>query len=80
MFKSKLVLNRKTITLACLLFGYAWIMVTDVFAVEEFNSIRQIFDFDTAKGLVYVTIASIGLYRMLDGKIYGIMYDSRLQQ
>lgn len=65
MFKNKLTLNRKTITLTCLLFGYVWVIVTDLFAGGKFNSIRQIFDFDTTKGLVYVTIASIGLYVML---------------
>lgn len=65
MLKFKKYLNRKSIVLICLLFGYGWILLTDLIAKNFSYAIISFHQFEVIKGLIFVTIASSGLYGLL---------------
>lgn len=67
-------LNRKTITLIVLLFGYFWIILTDFLAIDLFQNLFDFFNIQLFKGFVFITIAAAGLYFLL------LLRDKRIEK
>jgi PAS domain S-box-containing protein len=65
MFKIGHQLNRNTITLALLLFGYGWVLLTDMIVLDLVTHSLSLFDLQLFKGLFFVSVASSGVYALL---------------
>ncbi|WP_445664062.1 sensor histidine kinase [Fodinibius sp. AD559] len=60
-----ILLNSKAITLILLLFGYGWVIGSDLIAAHISDNTFSFIHIQIAKDLIFVTIASSGLYLLL---------------
>lgn len=58
-------INRYTISLALLVFGYAWILFTEFISIDYVDGMLSFFELQLFKGLLFITIAAAGVYTLL---------------
>jgi PAS domain S-box-containing protein len=68
------LLDSKSIALLLLIFGYAWIIASDFLTAYYNNHAFNFFSIQILKGLLFITIASAGVYLLL------YLKDSALEQ
>ncbi|WP_441000003.1 sensor histidine kinase [Fodinibius sp. SL11] len=61
----RILLDSKSIALMLLLFGYGWIIGSDFIAAELNDHAFSLLNIQILKGLLFVTIASAGVYTLL---------------
>jgi len=61
----RILLSSKAIALMLLLFGYGWIITSDFLAAYANGNTFSLINIQILKGLLFVTIASMGVYALL---------------
>ncbi|NIT54806.1 MAG: PAS domain S-box protein, partial [Aliifodinibius sp.] len=70
----RILLSSEAIAVILLLFGYGWIIGSEFFAASISNNPISLLNIQIFKGLIFVTVASSGLYGLL------YLKDKELQQ
>lgn len=61
----RILLSSKAIAFMLLLFGYGWIITSDFIAASINDNVFSLLNIQILKGLLFVTIASVGVYALL---------------